>query len=138
MRKQASQALWTEGEALERAGRKEDAVRKFVESALAEESEGKPLRARLLWEGIAARAGTTGTVLERLAQTSGRAQLHDDALDYWVAAAVRYREDGRTEDAARALMQARSAKAKTGPHETVALARATLERADAAERALLA
>ena len=49
-----SQALWTEAEALDRAGDADGAVKLFVQAALSEEQASEPLRARLRWERLAA------------------------------------------------------------------------------------
>lgn len=125
-RKEKSQELWTRGEALERAGQGAEAMGLFVKSALAEEQDGKALRARFLWEEIARRTGPTGTVLERLAKTSQGAKLLDDAFDYWRAAKVRYESEGRAEDAARAAAHAEQLESKAGPHEIPELARQVL------------
>lgn len=125
-RQAKSQQLWTEGEALERAGKATEAIALFVKAALAEEQGGRALRARLLWEQIAERTGPTGIVLERLASASAGAKLVDDAFDYWRAAAVSYESEGRPDDAARASAHARQAKAKVGTHESPPLARRVL------------
>lgn len=125
-RREKSQELWTRGEALERAGQGAEAMEQFVRSALAEEQDGKALRARFLWEEIARRTGPTGTVLERLAVTSAGAKLLDDAFDYWRAAQRRYESEGRPEDAARAGAHARQLESKAGPHEVPVLARQVL------------
>jgi len=98
-----SQALWTEAEALDRAGDADGAVKLFVQAALSEEQSGEPLRARLLWERLAARGPVVGgPLLERLATCSQQVELWDDAQDYWQAAALRYGQAGRAEDARRA------------------------------------
>lgn len=125
-RREKSQELWTEGEALERAGKAAEAVGLFVKAALAEEEGGRALRARFLWEQIAERTGPTGTVLERLAAASAGAKLVDDAFDYWRAAAARYQSEDRPDDAQRATAHARQLEAKVGAHETPALARQVL------------
>lgn len=125
-RRAKSQQLWTEGEALERAGKATEAVGFFVQAALAEEQDGRALRARLLWEQIAERTGPTGTVLERLASASAGAKLVDDAFDYWQAAAALYESEGRPDDAARVSAHAQQIEAKVGPHERPALARQVL------------
>ena len=104
--KRSSQDLWTEGEALERAGKGREAIDLFVRAALAEEDAKRPLRAKLLWEQIAQRVGPTGTVLERLGAACGKAKLNEDAFDFWVAAAARYHAEGRAEDASRAKLHA--------------------------------
>lgn len=122
-----SQALWTEGEALERQGRPAEAVKLFVRAALAEEEADQPLRARILWERIAERVGATGTVLERLAAASEKARLRDEAFDYWAAAAARHHADGRLDDARRAKERAAAVAARVGPHERPALAAGVLE-----------
>lgn len=125
-RRAKSQQLWTEGEALERAGKGTEAIGLFVKAALAEEQDGKALRARLLWEQIAERTGPTGTVLERLASASAGAKLVDDAYDYWKAAAALYTSEGRADDAARVNAHAEQVEAKVVPHERPALARKVL------------
>ena len=121
-----SQQWWTEGEALERAGRLKEAVGLYAKAAMAEEDAGHPLRARILWEQVAEKAGATGTVLERLAMASGRAQLRDEAFDYWAAAAARYHGEGRADDADRAKAHAAALKAKVGAHDRPKLAEAAL------------
>jgi hypothetical protein len=113
--KRSSQDLWTEGEALERAGKGREAIDLFVRAALAEEDAKRPLRAKLLWEQIAQRVGPTGTVLERLGSACSRAKLNEDAFDYWVAAAAKYHAEGRAEDASRARLHAAELK-KRLPH----------------------
>ena len=123
----SSQALWMEGEALERAGKTREAVKLFVQSAVAEEESGQPLRARILWEQVASRAGATGTILERLANASERAKLRDEAFDYWAAAAASYHGAGREDDARKARERAAALAPKVGPHERPALARPALD-----------
>ena len=126
----SSQAAWTEGEALERAGKTREALDLYIRGAQAEEDADQPLRARLLWEKIADRTGVTGTILERLAQCSGRAKLRDDCCTYWQAAAVRYTTEGRTIDALRAREHAlRLQKAGAQPGERPKLAAAVLDAA---------
>jgi hypothetical protein len=98
----SSQELWTEGEALERAGKPREAVALFVKAALAEEDQGEPMRARLLWEQVADRTGPTGSLLERLASNCARAKLREDAVAYWLAAAAQYAAEDRPTDAERA------------------------------------
>lgn len=126
-RQAKSQQLWTEGEALERAGQAAEAMGLFVKAALAEERAGQGLRARLLWERIAERTGPTGTVLERLALTSIQARLADDAFDYFRAAARRYEAEGRSEDAERVHARAQGLAEGVTPHEMPALAREVLD-----------
>jgi hypothetical protein len=116
-----------EGEALERAGKTREAVKLFVQSAVAEEESGQPLRARILWEQVASRAGATGTILERLANASERAKLRDEAFDYWAAAAASYHGAGREDDARKARERAAALAPKVGPHERPALARPALD-----------
>ena len=112
--KRSSQELWTEGEALERAGKSREAIDLFVRAALAEEDAKRPLRAKLLWEQIAQRVGPTGTVLERLGSACQRAKLNEDAFDFWVAAAARYHVEGKAQEAARAKLHAGDLKKKLG------------------------
>jgi tetratricopeptide (TPR) repeat protein len=102
----SSQALWTRGEALERAGQVKEALDLYIKAAVAEEDARRPLRARLLWEQIARRTGISGMLLERLASVSGRARLEEDAFDYWVAAAARFDTEGHRADADRAKAHA--------------------------------
>jgi hypothetical protein len=111
-----SQALWTEGEALERAGKPRDAVKLFVQAALAEEEAGQPLRARILWEQVAGKAGLSGLVLERLADSSEKARLFDDAFDFWVGAVVRHAVDGKADASKLARERALGVRRKTQPH----------------------
>jgi len=124
----SSQQLWTEAEALERAGRLQEALDLYVRSAGAEEDAGRHLRARLLWERIAERFGATASLLERLATASARARLREDAFDFWLAAAAAHGADGRDEDARRAREHAVRLKAKgVGEHTTQALAARALQ-----------
>lgn len=102
----SSQQLWTEAEALERAGKAQEAIGLFVKGAVSEEEAGEPLRARFLWEEIGKRTGATGTLLERLAICSEQARLVDDAYNYWIAAANTYARDNRLPDAHRARLHA--------------------------------
>jgi hypothetical protein len=104
--RRSSQDLWTEGEALERAGKGREAIDLFVRAASVEEDAHRPLRAKLLWEQISTRIGASGTVFEKLASACGRGHLNDEAFDYWVAAAARYHVEGRAEDATRARAHA--------------------------------
>ena len=118
-----SQALWTEAEALERAGDTAGAIRLFVQAALSEEQAGEPMRARLLWERLAVREPVGGPLLERLAVCSDQAKVWDDALDFARAAAVRYTQAGRSADAARMNELITEVEPKAAPHEPVELAR---------------
>ncbi len=122
-----SQQLWTEGEALERAGKPRDAVKLFVQAALAEEEAGQPMRARILWEQVAAKAGPTPLVLERLATVSERAKLLDDALDFWVGAFLKHTADGRQDAAKLARERALVLKPRVQPHAPNALVAPTIE-----------
>lgn len=138
-RKASSQELWTEAEALERAGKPGEAVALFVKAALAEEDAGELLRARVLWERIAERTGATGTLLERLALCSARAKRREDAFDFWLAAAARFHAEGRVEEAGRARSRASDLKAagRLAPHERTGLAAKALADGDAYVRDLL-
>ena len=98
----SSQAAWTEGEALERRGNRVAALKLFVKAALAEEDDLSPMRARVLWERIAERTGPTAMLLERLASTSEKAGLAEEALAYWLATAAAARHANDTETAGRA------------------------------------
>lgn len=122
VRRKSSQALWTEGEALDRAGRPREALDLYVRAAGTEEDAGQPLRARLLWERIAERYGASGLVLERLASTSGRAKLQADAFHYWMAAAAKHRADGRAAEAERALLHGKGLREQAGGAEAPPLA----------------
>jgi hypothetical protein len=137
MPRRSSQDLWTRGEALERAGDGRGAIDLFVKAALAEDEAGKPLRARLLWEQIAARTGLTGTVLERLAGACERGRLREEAYDYWVAAAARYAFEGRLQDAARARVHASGWKSKVAPHAPTPLAARAIAETGSSVEALL-
>jgi hypothetical protein len=127
-----STELWMEGEAAEKAGEAKKAIQLFAQAAIAEEDGGNPLRARLLWEQIAARVGLTSTVLERLAAANERARLLEDAYDLWRAAAVRLSAEGKQDQAARAKERARELKGRAAPHATTELALKALEGADLA------
>lgn len=102
MSRHSSQELWTEGEALERAGRMREALDRFVGAASAEDEAGRPVRARLLWEQIAQKAGATPSLLERLARSCARAGFREEAFAYWTAAGAAHHDAGRAEDASRA------------------------------------
>jgi hypothetical protein len=104
--RRSSQDLWTQGEALERAGNSKEAIDCFVRAAASEEDSGRPVRAKLLWEQIAVRAGVSGNVLERIAAVCTRGKLFDDAFDYWTAAAARFHLEGRGEEAERSRAHA--------------------------------
>ena len=105
-RQHSSQEIWTEAEALERAGKGGEAIDLYVQAAVAEEDAHRPLRARVLWEQVAQRTGPTGALMERLARVCGRAHLDDEAFAYWVAAAAQFRADGRTDEAESAAAHA--------------------------------
>ncbi len=138
MRRQPSQALWTEAEALERAGEQGKAMDLYVRAASAEEDAGRPLRARVLWEQIAQRVGASGLVLERLANVCGRSHMREESFDYWVAAAARYHADGKAEDAARARSHAQSLKTRGIPaHEPPAIAAEAIRKGEEFVRDLL-
>jgi tetratricopeptide (TPR) repeat protein len=122
----SSQALWTEGEALERAGKPADAMKLFAKAAVEEEDAGQPLRARILWEQIAKKAGTSGIVLERLALTCQKGKLVDEAFDYWLAAAATYHGEGRVDEAVRAKTHASQLRARVTAHDRAPLAAAAL------------
>lgn len=121
-----SQEWWTEGEALERAGNLTKAVTLYAKAAVAEEDAGQPLKARILWEQIAGKTGASGIVLERLATSSERAKIADEAFDYWLAAAVRYHGEGRPDDAKRARERAQVLRKRVGAHQRPPLAEAAL------------
>jgi hypothetical protein len=106
----SSQELWTQAEALERAGKKKEAIDLLVKAASMEEDDRRPLRAKILWEQIAQRTGPSGVLLERLARVCARAQLEDDAFAYWVAATAQFRAEGKTEPAEKARAHATSLK----------------------------
>ena len=114
-RRPSSQDLWTQAEALERAGRNKEAIDLLVKAAISEEDDRRPLRAKILWEQIAQRTGPTGSLLERLAGVCGRAQLEDDALAYWVAATAQFRAEGKADDAEKAKAHATSKKHRFDP-----------------------
>ena len=141
-RESSSQDIWTQAEALERAGRGKEAIDLYVQAAIAEEDARRPMRARLLWEQIAQRTGASGTVLERLARVSARAHLDDDAFDYWVAAVASFHAEGRTDEADRARGHALDVKRRLGDrtgteHEVPALARDVIRAGEAHVRDLL-
>ena len=117
-----SQALWTEAEALERAGDVEGAVRLYVQAALAEEHAGEPVRARLLWERLATRGPVEGPLLERIATCCESSRSWDESFDFWRAAAARYQRAGRSADAQRARDRAVALRPRVAPHDLAVLA----------------
>lgn len=114
MSRRSSQAYWTEAEALERAGKKREAVDLYVRAASLED-KSRPMHARHLWEQIADKFGTTPTLLERLASSSERAELVDDAFHYWLAAALSYRQQQKERDSAFTADRARKLQTRRSP-----------------------
>lgn len=138
MARRPSQAYWTEAEALERAGKKREALDLYVRAASVED-DNRPLHARHLWEQIAAKFGTSPSLFERLAAASERAELYDDAFHYWVAAAVTHEGAGREKDTAYARERAEALRAKRSPSTSVPeLAGSVLDSSNPIVSALLA
>lgn len=114
MTRRSSQAYWTEAEALERAGRTREALDLFVRAASVEESN-RPLHARHLWEQIAEKFGTSPSLFERLASSSEKGELIDDAFFYWLAAAVEHHKADRAQDSEYARERASVLKPRRSP-----------------------
>lgn len=111
-RPSSSQDLWTQAEALERAGRNKEAIDLLVKAAISEEDDRRPIRAKILWEQIAQRTGPSGVLLERLARVCSRGQLEDDAFAYWVAATAQFRAEGKNDEAEKTRAHAIATKRK--------------------------
>lgn len=114
MARRSSQAYWTEAEALERAGRKREALDLFIRAA-ATEDDTRPMHARHLWEQIAVKFGTSPSLFERLAAASERSELLDDAFHYWAAAAVGHQAAGRAKDSDYARERALALRSRRSP-----------------------